>query len=620
MLEDLIAALGPDFQMWAVFVIIVVALAFYAFEWLSMEVTSLAVICVLMVFFHWFPILDDHGKNLMAAKHILLGFANPALLTVLALLVVGQGMVRTGVLDRGAKWVLWAGRGNLNLSILVTLLVVLFVSAFLNNIPVVVIFIPIMQGLAEKFGHSASRVMMPLSFAAVLGGMTTLIGSGTNLLVSSALIGMGEESFGFFDFTLPGTIMALAGLAFIILVVPRLLPDRAPMVNALMEGAGKQFIAQINVTHGSDLVGKESVAGLFPGLKDMTVRMVHRGEEAILPPFEDVVLEPGDILVVAATRQSLTKALEKDQALLMPDLGDGDAAIDNEQPWMSGNRTLAEVMVAPASRMAGQTLKMIGFRYKTRCIVLGIQRRSRMIRAQMTDIRLMPGDVLLVKGQPEDVAALRNNRDVVLLEWSASELPALDHARRASLIFLAVVGSAASGLLPIVISALTGAAAMIAVGALNIRQASRAIDSKIATMIPAALALGAAMHQTGGAAYIAHLLISALQGAGPTVILSAFFLLTAILTNIIGAKAIAVLFAPIAVDIARELGVDPMIFAVALVFAANCAFATPIGYQTSLLVMGPGHYTFSDFVKGGAPLVIFMWLVFTLVGPWYYGL
>jgi len=620
MFQDLIASFGPDFQMWVVFAVIAVALAFYAFEWLTMEVTSLAVICILMVFFHWVPILDHQGYNLMDAKHILLGFANPALLTVLALLVVGQGMVRTGVLDRGAKWVLWAGRGNPAFSILVTLLVVLFVSAFLNNIPVVVIFIPIMQGLAEKFSQSPSRLMMPLSFAAVLGGMTTLIGSGTNLLVSSALIGMGEEPFGFFDFTIPGAIMALAGLVFIILVVPRLLPNRAPMVDSLIQGAGKQFIAQITVTRDSHLIGKESVGGMFPGLKDMTVRMVHRGEEAILPPFEDVVLEPGDVLVVAATRQALTKALEKDPALLMPDLGDGDAAVDEGQPWMSGDRTLAEVMVAPASRMAGQTLKMIGFRYKTRCIVLGIQRRSRMIRTQMTDIRLAPGDVLLVKGQPEDVAALRNNRDVVLLEWSASELPALDRARRASLIFLAVVVSAASGLLPIVVAALTGAAAMIAVGVLNIRQASRAIDSKIATMIPAALALGAAMHQTGGATYIAHHLIVALDGAGPTVILSAFFLLTAVLTNVIGAKAIAVLFAPIAVDIARQIGVDPMVFAVALVFAANCAFATPIGYQTSLLVMGPGHYTFADFIKGGAPLVVFMWLVFTLMAPWYYGL
>jgi di/tricarboxylate transporter len=610
----------PTFHTWVVYGLIGAVLVLYAIERVPMEVTSLVALCALLVFFHAFPVRGPDGAALLPAERLLAGFGNPALIAVLALLVIGQGMVRTGILDRGADLVTFLGGGRMWPSIVAALLVVLAVSGFLNNIPVVVIFIPIMQGLAARFGLSASRVMMPLSFAAVLGGMTTLIGSGTNLLVNSALIGMGETPFGFFDFSIPGVVLAAAGLVFTLVVVSRLLPDRAPLTQSLFDGAGKQFIAQIAVGPDSRLIGTRPVGGLFPTLKNMTVRMVQRGEEALLPPFEDLEVRPGDVLVVAATRQALTDALQRDQGLLFPDLEDGSSPDHPDNPWQRGDAVLAEVMVAPASRMVGLSLRLIGFRHRTRCIVLGIQRRARMYRERMTQTRLEPGDVLLVQGQHEDLRALRGNPDVVVLSGSRTELPALHRARRAVAIFLAVVVAAASGVVPIVIAALSGAAAMVAAGVLNLRQASRAIDSKLVTMIPAALALGTAMHETGGAAYLAHGMIALLRDAGPVVVLSGFFLTMALLTNIISSKAMAVLFTPIAVDAARELGVDPHAFAIAVVFAANCAFATPIGYQTSLLVMGPGHYTFRDFVRAGLPLVIFVWLAFTLFAPWYYGL
>ncbi|PPR73046.1 MAG: hypothetical protein CFH05_01235, partial [Alphaproteobacteria bacterium MarineAlpha3_Bin4] len=232
---------------------------------------------------------------------------------------------------------------------------------------------------------------------------------------------------------------------------------------------------------------------------------------------------------------------------------------------------------------------------------------------------LEAGDVLLVQGQPEDVAHLRAFRDVVLLEWSTEELPVLRHATRAGLIFLAVVGLAASGILPIVVSALCGAAAMVVVGVLNVRQAFQAVDAKIVTTIAAALALGVALQETGGAAYLAHTLLVALQGQSVSVVLSLFFLLVAGLSNVISTKTSAVLFTPIAVDIASELGVSSVPFAVAVVFAANCSFASPLGYQTNLLVMGPGHYKFVDFARAGVPLIFLLWAAFTLFAPWYYG-
>ena len=609
-------AIDPTFQMWATFALIIVALGLYMVERIAIELTSLGVICVLLLLYYVFPLPGPDGGNLLGPERLLAGFANPALLTVVALLVIGQGLARTGILDQAALLVFARG-GSAWRSITIVLVTVLAVSAFLNNIPVVVIFIPIMQALSERLGRSASGLMMPLSFAAILGGMTTLIGSSTNLLVSGSLVDLGLPPLGFFDFTVPGMVMAAAGIVYVVLVVPRLLPDRASLASELVGSSGKQFIAQVAVAPNSKLIGESAVAGFFPRLRDITVRMIQRREHAVVPPFEDFVIRPGDVLVLAATRKALTEALQSDRGLLG---AEADGAADDIETHRPAGQVLAEVMVTPASRMIGQNLEQIGFRYKFNCIVLGLQRRSRMIRARVSEIRLEAGDVLLIQGPAEDIHALRGNPDVLLMEWSATDLPSPYHARRAILIFLAVIATAATGLLPIVVSALSGAAAMIAVGCLNIRQAARAIDRNVVMTIAAALALGVALQESGGAAFLADGLVEQLAGAKPSVVLSAFFLLVALLSNVISTKACAVLFTPVAVGIAGGLGVDPTPFAIAVVFGANCSFASPIGYQTNILVMGPGHYRFADFVRAGLPLVFVLWITFTLFVPGYYGL
>ncbi|MEE8549154.1 MAG: SLC13 family permease, partial [Alphaproteobacteria bacterium] len=465
---------------------------------------------------------------------------------------------------------------------------------------------------------------MPLSFAAILGGMTTLIGSSTNLLVSGTLVEMGRPGFGFFDFTLPGVVLAVVGLVYLVTIAPRLMPSRALLTTALT-GGGRQFIAQISVTEGSRFDGLAPLGGYFPQLVEVTLRILQRGEHAFVPPFDDeLTLVPGDILVVAATRKALTDLVGDETDLLHPDLGDepeGKAEAEDEpRPWQAGSQTLVEVMVTPTSRLIGRTLEQIGFRYHTHCIVVGLQRQSRMIRSRITEIRLAGGDVLLIQGREEDIAALRGNPDVLLIEWSAADLPSVHHARRALAIFGAVIATAALGILPISIAALSGAGLMLAANVLNIRQAGRAIDRNVVMMIAAALALGLAMQETGGADFLAVVLLESAGDFGPASVLSGFFLLVAVLSNLINAKATAVLFTPIAVSIATGLGVPVEPFAVAVVFAANCSFASPVGYQTNLLVMAPGNYRFLDFTRAGAPLVIVVWLAFSLFAPWYYGL
>ncbi len=612
---------GGDFaQMAAVFALIAAALFLYATEKLSYELTSLFVLCALMLLFHLMPVRGPDGGNVMGPERILAGFANPALITVLALLVIGDGLSRTGALGQGAWLMLRLVRGNAAASIVLALVAVLAVSAFLNNIPVVVIFIPIMQALADRLGRGAGRYMMPLSFAAILGGMTTLIGSSTNLLVSGMLLELGETPFGFFDFTVPGVVLALTGLVYVVFVAPRLLPNREPLRDSLPV-SGRQFVAQITVLPESRLVGERSSLGVFTSLDDITVLMIQRKERAILPPFDELELQPGDTLVVAATRKALTEALQGNGRLLHPEISDpsGERENDDDAPWTSGEQSLAEVMVPPNSPLVGRTLERIGFRYRHNCIVLGIERRSRMLRRRITELPLEAGDVLLIQGRTDDVLALRGNRDVLLMEWSAAALPAVAHAKRAIFIFLGVVAFAATGAVPIVVAAATGAAAMLLSGALALRDALRALDFQIIFTIAAALALGAAMQETGGADFLAGLLLAALDGAGPVQVLSAFFLLVGVLANLISTKATAVLFTPIAVGTAHGVGVAPEVFAVAVVFAANCSFASPIGYQTNLLVMVPGRYRFMDFVKAGAPLLIVVWLAFTLFAPWYYG-
>ena len=619
------ATISTEFQMWVTFAIIAGTLISYMLEKWPMEMTSLATICVILVFFNFFPVTGDgrlHGH--LDPGRILDGFSNPALITVLALLVMGHGIIRTGVLDQAAQWFLnGSGSGMPSwLAFLAVFVIVAAVSGFLNNTPVVVIFIPIMQAMAARYGVSPSRDMMPLSFAAILGGMTTLIGSSTNLLVNTALIEMGRPALGFFDFSIPGLFLASVGIFYVVLVVPRILPDRAGMTDKVLpSGAGKQFILQIKAEPGSELIGERAPAGYFSALPDMTVRMIQRGEEALLPPFEDVEVRIGDVIVVAAQRKALKAALADHGELFHPDIHQRTELRGDEQdaPWRHGDQALAEVMVAPASRLIGQTLRLAGFRYKTDCVVLGIQRRARMIRAQITDIRLEAGDVLLVQGRPEDVHALHANRDVILIESSKEDLPNLQHAKRASVIFIGAVFLAATGMMPIVVAALGGAVAMVAAGVLNLRQAFRSIDPKIATAIAAALAMSVSLRETGGADFIAMALVEGMAGWGPVAMLSVMFLIAAVMTNIISNNAVAVLFTPIAVDLAERIGVPPEAFAVAIVFAANCSFVTPIGYQTNLLVMGPGHYKFIDFVKAGLPLLILIWLAFTFFGPMYYG-
>ncbi|HEX2478953.1 MAG TPA: SLC13 family permease, partial [Geminicoccaceae bacterium] len=466
--------LEPTFEMWATLFLTVLAVVAYASEWISIELTSVGVLVALLLLFHVTPLISGTAPQL-GPEDILGGFSSPALIAVSALLVIGQAMVSTGALEGIARFLVWLSRGSFYRAYAFSLGYVTASSAFLNNTPIVIIFMPILRSIAERYGRSPGAVMMPLSFAAILGGTLTLIGTSTNLLVSGELARLGQQPLGFFDLTVPGLVLALAGGAYI-MVMSRILPqrDEPPGLEAV---DGKQFIAEIDVVPASKLVGEASRGGLFPGLADVTVRLIQRDQRMILPPFENVVLQPGDVLIVAATRKVLTEILAKNPGhLLRTSGGAREPAIAGTQP---SALVLAEAMIKPAARMIGQTLELTNFPARSRCTVLGIQRRARMLRTRLHELRLEPGDVLLLVGRQDALEQLRADPDVLLMEWSASEMPMVSKAPIAAAIFAVIVLPAALDLVPIVITALTGVVALIATGCLNIRQAARAVDREI---------------------------------------------------------------------------------------------------------------------------------------------
>jgi di/tricarboxylate transporter len=608
-----VAPVEAGFEMWGTLLLTAAAIVGYASERVSIELTSLGTLGALMVLFHVGGLVT--GEPTLEDTDILRGFASPALIAVSALLVVGQAMVSTGALEGIARLLIWLSRGSFERALLWTLGYVTASSAFLNNTPIVVIFIPIMRSIAERFGRSPTAVMMPLSFAAILGGMLTLIGTSTNLLVSGEYARLVGRPFGFFDLTIPGLVLVLFGGAYVMLL-PRLLRPRGQRPG-LAAAEGRQFIAELDIVPGSNLIGESSRAGLFPRLPDITVRLIQRGYRTILPPFENVILEAGDVLIVAATRKMLTTIFSNYPGhLLRRSSHVGEAPVPNAQ---AGDLVLSEAMIKPASRMIGQTLELTNFPERSRCNVLGIERRARMLRTRLHELRLEPGDVLLLVGRQADIERLRGDPDVLPMEWSASDLPLVHKAPLAAAILAGIVLPSAVGLLPIVVTALLGVIALIVTGCLNVRQAARAVDRQIVLIIATSLALGTALEATGAAAYLATLVLNTMAGAPAAAVLSVVFLLVALLTNVLTNNAAGVLFTPIAVNVATKLGVDPFPFALAVAFGASCSFATPIGYQTNLLVMGPGHYRFKDFIWVGTPLVFIVWLAFSLFAPWYYG-
>ncbi len=607
-------------DVWMVYAVIGLAIVAYASDRWSIEFVSLGIMAALLVVFSVLPMIgpmltDSLGVTISAAvlqgfvdpAFLLEGFASPVLFTILALLVIGQALFQTDALAPVARLATRIGGRREVLAILLIILVAGASSAFLNNTPVVVMLLPVIGAMAARLPGGARPFLIPLSFATILGGTTTLIGSSTNLLVASAAEDSSGYMLGFFDQTSLALLLVIVTLPYLLWVLPIFLRRDGPATPATTF-RGKQFIAEQQLVAGDALVGARATQGLFTGLKDITVRSVRRGPRLFLPPFDDLELMPGDTVVVAAKRDELVKTFITSTA-------SGD---EDRRGVLSVNAS--EAMLAPGARFVGQSIDVIATYLGADHKLLGIERRARMPRVALDALRMEAGDVFLLASTDQGLEKLRGQRELLILEETRAEIGNRERAPMAIGIFVLALASVLFGVTDLMVATVAAAFTMVATGCLNIRQATRAIDPRIVMMIGTALAMGASLQITGGDRAIAAGVLALAADAGPTVILSAFFLVVAVLTNILSNNATAVLFTPIALQLAGDLSLPPEPFVMAVLLAANCSFATPIGYQTNLLVMGPGHYRFSDYVKAGAPLVVMYWLAFTLLAPWYFSL
>jgi len=586
-----------------VLAVVVVALILWVVEVLPVDLVSMLAVLALTV------------AGIITPDEALKGFGNPALITVACMFVLSAGLIRTGALDFVTGVMLDIGKGSKARSIGALMLTVAFISAFMNNTPVAVIFLPIVLGVAWKLEVAPSRLLIPLSYATILGGTCTLIGTSTNLLVSQAVEKAGRPPLGMFEFAGAGVIYAVTGLAFLALAGPLLLPRRASVTSSSPGGRVREYVTEILFAPGSPLVGKsfQEVIGRAPGLVPL---MVIRGEETYTAPLisnpRTQFIRPDDVLLLKGQPASLNELLSRGGVSLPPELG---AVLAGQGKGKT--MTMVELVVNPNSPLIGRTLGGAEFsRHHGNASVIAILRRDEHMRDRVAGIRMRMGDTLLALCDEERLDELRHTDEFIMLEGVERQLVRRRKAPLAAAILVAVVALAALEVMPMSFLALAGAVAMVLSGCLTLRQCYAAIDASVLVLIAGTLAMGLAMEKSGAIDAISGGMLGVLRGWGPRAVLAGVFLLATVINALISNNAVAVLFTPIALSVARTLGLQPEPFIFAVLFGASCDYSTPIGYQTNLFVYGPGGYRFSDYVRIGVPLTIVLFAVSMVVIPW----
>lgn len=601
------------FHAYFVMAMIVLALVLFANEKLPIASSSLFILVSLTLAFEWFPFSGEHGP--LHSYEFLTGFGHRALIAVCALMIAGQGLVRTGALDPVGRVLAHYWSKSPQLVFLLTLVTGALLSAFVNNTPIVILLLPILITISIKTGTSASSLLMPVGFATLMGGMSTTIGTSTNLLVVSFASELGVREFDMFDFFVPAILASSVGILYLWLVVPRIMPHREPLMPTT---SARIFTAQLRIREGGAAEGATlaEVIGMTDG--QLEVIEILRGKEGVkLTPLPDIKIRMDDVIVVRDTPDNLKKF----EALVGARLFSSDKLVDEDHPLRDNDQQIAEVVVVPGSTLDGRTLKEARFTDRYHLLVLALHRANRWRnqpgKRHTDEQKLNSGDVILVQGAKESIRRMKASRNLMVLDAS-SDLARSNKSYIALGIMLFIIVTAASGLLPIEVSALTGVFLLLLTGCLRWRDATRALSAPVILIIVTSLAMGNALLETGGAAFLANQYVALTHGWSPTAIMSGLMLVMAILTNVVSNNAAAVIGTPIAVSIATQLGLSAEAFVLAVLFGANMSFATPMAYQTNLLVMNAGNYRFYDFVKVGVPLTLLMWIVFTLLLPWLY--
>ena len=587
----------------AVTILLVLALILLITEKVPVDVTAIGLMVALA------------ATGILTPAEAVAGFASPAVLTVAAMFLISRGMIRTGAVSFIGQRVINLSRGNTGLAMLTVLLIVALSSAFINNTPVVVLFIPIVLSLGCELGFSPSKFLIPISYASILAGTSTLIGTSTNIIVSDLSASHGYGPLGMFELTVVGVPIAVAGIAFLLYAAPRLMPSHRMPVCEMKNGRTKRYLAELSIPKSSPLVGMaagQAFARQYPGIE---VLELIRYSHIFYPDRDEVTVAPDDLLLIKGSAADLVEILHSD-SIELPMAASGFEFKADEHTSI-----VLELIIPPQSSLVGSRLQESRLYRDSNVHIIAIQRSGLQYTEQkLQDVRLKNGDILLIWCPEDHLESLRAETDLIIVEDVHHELVHKHKARMAFAIFSGMILAASTGLADIMLCAMAAVLLMLLTGCLQLRDAYRGIQGNVLLLIVGTFALGAAMEKTGASAYYAGAFIDLLAGADPVLILAGIMLLTSLSTQLLSNNATAILILPIAISAAIELGVNPKSFIIAVCFGASACFATPIGYQTNLLVYGPGGYRFGDFLKLGIPLNLIVLILGTLLIPVFWPL
>jgi di/tricarboxylate transporter len=585
----------------AILLLLVTIAAFYLYTrpWIRIELVSLMLLVTLLLLFYVFPY--DGAEARLTEVEIFEAFGHPALVAICCLMIIARGLTRTGALEPVVRFLGRLWKVNRWLGLLVTLIVAGGASAFINDTPVLVLMLPLLLGLAERTDYPASKTLMPVNFAVLVGGMLTSIGTSTNVLVLSIAVDLGMAPMGLFDFTAMAAVAFGLALPYLWLVAPHLLPD----TGRVRAGSSRQYEASVRLQEGSAKLAGRKLADLGRALgRASPVFGVMRGGRELSPEGVSE-LEINDTLLLRDTPEGLREFASAFGVDLAERTGVG-RFIESDQARV--DTTLAEVVIGAESELNGRTLKDARFAELYQLVAVGLSRGAGGLLRSVPDIGstvLSAGDVLLVQGATDRIERLRGRHDLMLLDASLI-LARSPLAPRAIAIMAGVLIVAAFGLLPIHVAAFLGVIAMLVTGCVRFEGLGRALSLEVVLLIASSVALGQSLVSTGAAGWIAGGIAAVVQYVPPAAQLAVFMAFAAVLTNFVSNAAAAAVGTPIAIATAVELGLPLEPFALAILFGANLSYATPMAYQTNLLIMNAASYRFADFVRVGLPLVVLM--------------
>ncbi len=527
------------------------------------------------------------------------GFSNPATVTVAAMFVLSAGLQKTGATAAIGRLMVRFGRSYFS-ALVVIMGTITVISAFVNNTAAVAVFIPLVMIVANRRKIAASRLLIPLSYASQFGGVCTLVGTSTNLLVSAISDQAGYGAFSMFEFSRMGLVLFAGGVTFFLVLGRWLLPERKAQELAVTYQLG-EYITEMRVGETSPLIGKSVLESRLGEDHDVTVLRLLHIKKAVWAPLRQA-LEGGDVLLVRGRLRELMRLRDSAKLELNVEFKLRDETLQTE------DLRLVQALVAPGSELIGHTLREIDFRNRYKALVLAVQRRGETIRDKLNSVTLGLGDALLIQAHEAQIRELRSNENLIVLD----EVPGVALRHKAPLvlgILAAVVGLAALNILPILVTALLGCLAMVLTRCLRLEEAYHAVNWQVIFLLAGILPLGIAMQKSGAAGLIAGRAVGAVGDLGPVAVLAVVYLMTSVMTDTMSNNAAAVLLAPIAISTAEQIGVNPRPLLMAITFAASTGFSTPVGYQTNTMIYNPGGYKYTDFLRTGVPLSILFWIL-----------